>query len=198
MIIGIAGGIGSGKTLATDYLKKHYQFEVLDNDVTAREIVAPGTPVLDQIIQHFGADIILANGELNRPELRSRIFNNPSEKSWLESVTHPAIREKTLKAIQQTPGNAVLLLVSPLLFESGQHKLCDATLAIVASKELQLTRALTRDGSSLATIENIMLNQMNNEQRIELADQVLYNDSTIEDFYQQLDKIAQSWIKKLK
>jgi len=198
MIIGIAGGIGSGKTLATDYLHKYYHFDVLDNDVTAREIVAPGTPVLKQIVAHFGNEIVLSNGQLNRPELRQRIFNAPDEKAWLESVTHPAIRQETLKRIQKTSTNEILLLVSPLLFESEQHKLCDTTLAIVASNTLQVSRTKERDGSDKTTIQNIMSNQMNNEQRIELADQVLYNDATIEDFYQQLDKIAQSWIKKLK
>lgn len=198
MIIGIAGGIGSGKTLATDYLHKHYHFGILDNDVTAREIVAPGSPALTQIIDHFGKTIVTANGELDRAELRKRIFDNPDEKTWLESITHPAIREKTLEKIQQTPSNEVLLLVSPLLFESGQHHFCDDTLAIVASQESQRNRVKDRDGSSLDTIEKIMSSQMNNEQRIELAGQVLYNDSSIEHFYQQLDKIAQTWIKKLK
>lgn len=197
MIIGIAGGIGSGKTLAADYLFNNHQFEILDNDVTAREIVEKGSPLLDIITDHFGLEILTENQTLNRPVLRQKIFDNPREKIWLESVTHPEIRKRTLAKIASVPQNQVILLVSPLLYESRQHELCDETVVICSSRDNQIKRVHKRDGSSNSTIESIINHQYSNEQRIKLATHVLYNDSTIDNLYHQLDELVSKWSNQL-
>ena len=91
-IVGLTGGIGSGKTAASDYLALSYGIEVVDADIVAREIVMQGQPALLAIAQHFGQKVLLADGQLNRAVLREIVFNNPQERKILESITHPAIR----------------------------------------------------------------------------------------------------------
>ncbi len=195
MIIGLTGGIGSGKTLASEYLRLHHGFDILDNDVTARDIVALGSPILMQISRHFGAKSLMPDGTLDRAYLREQIFSNPTEKLWLESITHPEIRRLTLERIAATAQNSVLIPVSPLLFESQQDSLCDQTVVIRVPRELQIARVKQRDANTDIQVKRIMKNQLSDDNRTERADHIVYNDGTIEHLYQQLDHLAQSWKK---
>jgi dephospho-CoA kinase len=193
MIIGLTGGIGSGKTLASDYLRDHHGFEILDNDVTAREVVAIGSPLLLEIAAHFGPEVLQSDGGLNRAWLRDTIFSNPTEKTWLESVTHPEIRNRTLERLGGVGQNEILILVSPLLFESQQDQLCDQTIAITTPVDIQVTRVQQRDGNSSEQVARIMNNQLQDEGRTQQATHILYNDSTMAHLYQQLDTLVQQW-----
>lgn len=198
MIIGIAGGIGSGKTSAAEYLQKKHGFELLDNDVTAREVVAKDSPVLKQISERFGQDILTEQGDLNRPALRQKIFNSQAEKEWLESVIHPEVRKRTLAVIESTPPEKVLLLVSPLMFETGQNQLCEQVVVISTIPTRQIERATKRDSVSAESVTKIMNQQITDQQRVELADTVIYNNDTLEALFAQLDNLAEQWKKKLK
>lgn len=193
MIIGLTGGIGSGKTRASDYLRDQHGCVILDNDVTAREVVALGSTLLPQIAAHFGKDALLANGELNRVWLRDTIFSRPDEKVWLESLTHPEIRRRTLVRLQKVTADEILILVSPLLFESQQDQLCDQTIAISTPLDVQIERVQQRDGNTSEQVTRIMNNQMNDEIRIQRATHIVYNDSTLEHLYHQLDTLVLDW-----
>ena len=193
MIIGLTGGIGSGKTLASDYFRDHHGFDVLDNDVTAREVVAVGSPLLSVIADHFGTEVLLASGALNRVWLRDKIFSNADDKAWLESVTHPEIRRCTLERLQQVAADDILILVSPLLFESQQDQLCDQTIAITTPLDIQIERVRQRDANTSEQVARIMNNQMDDEIRAKHATHIVYNDGTIEHLYQQLDTLALDW-----
>ena len=193
MIIGLTGGIGSGKTLASDYYRDHHGFEILDNDVTAREVVAVGSPLLSVIADHFGPDVLLVSGALNRVWLRDKIFSNADDKAWLESVTHPEIRRCTLERLRQVADDDILILVSPLLFESQQDQLCDQTIAITTPLDIQIERVRQRDANTNEQVARIMNNQMDDEIRSQRATHIVYNDGTIEHLHQQLDTLALDW-----
>jgi len=155
LIIGLTGGIGSGKTAASDYFALSYDIEVVDADIVAREVVMQGQPALQAIADHFGQHILLEDGSLNRAALREIVFANPQQRKVLESITHPAIRAMIQHklSISRSP---YTLLVSPLLFESGQYQFAHRNLVIDVSEELQWQRASARDNVSSEQIKQIM------------------------------------------
>ncbi len=177
LIIGLTGGIGSGKTAASDYFET-LGICVVDADVEARTVVEPGTETLEKIKQHFGSDVVNEDGSLNRPWLREKVFQNPEERVWLESVTHPAIRQCIVDklAASQSPYS---ILVSPLLFESGQDKLTDRVLLIDVPETLQIERASQRDQNSEAQVKAILKAQLSRENRRSKADDIIINDQDL-------------------
>ncbi|WP_428239730.1 dephospho-CoA kinase [Gynuella sp.] len=198
MIVGLGGGIASGKTEASKYLQKQYQFNMIDTDVLAREVVMPGQKAYQEIVSHFGNEILLADRNLNRPKLRELIFSDVSEKTWLESVTHPAIRTLMQEKIKAASKNAVTLLVSPLLYESEQYKMCDQNILIVAPVNIRTQRAMSRDNSSAGVVNSIINQQMPDEQKLEIADFIITNDSTLIAFHHKLDAMAQTLLELAK
>ena len=128
LIVGLTGGIGSGKTAASDYFAS-LGVLIVDADVVAREIVEPNTPVWQQIRDHFGPKVLNEDQSLNRPWLRQKVFQQPEERKWLESVTHPAIREEIILQLQQ-PTEHYAMLASPLLFESSQSDMTQRNLLL--------------------------------------------------------------------
>ncbi|AJQ94441.1 dephospho-CoA kinase [Gynuella sunshinyii] len=198
MIVGLGGGIASGKTEASTYLQEQYQFNMIDTDVLAREVVMPGQKAYQEIVSHFGNGILLADGSLDRSKLRELIFSDVAEKTWLESVTHPAIRSLMQEKIKAAPKNAVTLLVSPLLYESEQYKLCYRNILIIAPVKIRTQRAVSRDSSSVDIVNSIINQQMPDEQKLEIADFIITNDSTITAFHHKLDAIAQTLLELAK
>ena len=184
LIIGLTGGIGSGKSAASAWFERQ-GICVVDADIVAREVVAIGSPVLQQLVKSFGDWVLLDNGELDRRALREYVFKNDAARQTLNSITHPAIRASIIQQLQDATSPYVIL-VSPLLFESKQNELTSRNLLIDASVDLQIQRASQRDGQSLAQIENIIAAQMSREQKQALADDVVMNDAELEDLYQQL------------
>lgn len=172
--IGLTGGIGSGKSAASEHFQ-HLGITVVDADIVAREVVVPGSPALAQIVAHFGAQILDASGALDRAQLRQIIFAHPAEKSWLEALLHPLIRDEILRQLEQAR-SPYAILVSPLLFETGQHLLVDRKLLIDAPESLQIARACARDNNSEQSIRNIMASQMPRAQKLAMADDVICND----------------------
>lgn len=192
LIIGLTGGIGSGKSAASQWFETQ-GITVVDADVVAREIVASGQEALAQIQSTFGDWVLLENGELNRKALRDHIFKEPTARQQLEAITHPAIRQSIIVQLTQATSPYVIL-VSPLLFETNQHQLTQRTLLIDATIELQIQRASQRDGQSIEQIEKIIQVQMPREQKIELADDVVLNDGQLEHLYTQLSMLHQQYL----
>ena len=176
LIIGLTGGIGSGKTTITNYFEE-LGIDIIDADVIAREVVAVNSPALKAIAEHFGKEYIQDNGQLNRSLLRSRIFSNEVDKNWLNELLHPLIR---LGIVDQTESakSPYCILVAPLLIENNLLEMVDRVLIVDLSEATQLSRTLLRDSSSTKEIRAIMASQTNREVRIQAADDIINNDDS--------------------
>ena len=172
-LVGVTGGIGSGKTLVTDTFANS-GIEVVDADIVARDVVAPGSPGLAAITAHFGDAILTSQGELNRAALRELVFTNQEQKQWLNQCLHPRIREAMAEAISYIRSEYGVLAV-PLLIENGMQKMVDRIAVVDCPESVQLARALLRDGSSEAAIKGIMAAQGSRENRLAEADDVIDN-----------------------
>ncbi|MCP5163028.1 MAG: dephospho-CoA kinase [Hahellaceae bacterium] len=183
-VLGLTGGIGSGKSAASDWFERQ-GIAVVDADIVAREVVAPGEPALDDIFNHFGPASRLDDGSLNRAYLRQKIFSDAQEKQWLEALLHPIIRTRILSKLEgaTTP---YAILVSPLLIETDQKLLCDRILLIDVPTSLQITRTIQRDSSSQAQVEAIIASQASREFKRSHADDIIVNDSDLAALYDQL------------
>jgi dephospho-CoA kinase len=174
-IIGLTGGIGSGKSTVVRMfgeLGVHW----VDADDVAREVVEPGTPALARITEHFGQDILQADGTLDRAKLRDIVFREPAQREWLEGLLHPVIREELMRQLH--PGDYRLpyvLLVSPLLLETDQHALVDQVLVVDVPVETQVERTMARDNNPRDQVERIIAAQMPRDKRLERADHVIDN-----------------------
>lgn len=184
LIVGLTGGIGSGKSAASAWFEQQ-GICVVDADVVAREVVQVGSPVLQQLVASFGDWVLLENGELNRRALREHVFAHDEARHTLNQITHPAIRAAIVEQLEQA-SSPYVMLVSPLLFESQQDELTSRSLLIDASIELQIQRASMRDGQSLEQIQNIIAAQMSREHKQQRADDIVLNDGELEHLYAQL------------
>lgn len=153
-ILGLTGGIGSGKSAVSAMFEK-LGITVVDADIVAREVVEPGSVGLKKIVEHFGKTILTSEGVLDRAKLRGIIFDNETEKAWLNALLHPLIRESMLKQLQQATSDYVIL-VAPLLFENGLEKLCNHTLLIDVPVTTQITRTSARDNVSEAQAKKLL------------------------------------------
>ncbi|WP_062360731.1 dephospho-CoA kinase [Vreelandella aquamarina] len=196
MIVGLTGGIGSGKsTVARAFGSLGIGW--VDADDVAREVVMPGEPALAAISEHFGNDVLHADGTLNRSALRSIVFDNPAERQWLESVTHPRVRERILVHLERLQRQSpYVLLVSPLLFESGQDKLVDRTIVVDVPVELQLSRTRARDDVSEAQVHAILAAQLPREERLTKANDVIDNSGDHASMMQQVTQLDQHYRNK--
>ncbi|KPQ18956.1 MULTISPECIES: dephospho-CoA kinase [unclassified Halomonas] len=194
MIIGLTGGIGSGKsTVARAFGERGIGW--VDADDVAREVVAPGEPALTDILNRFGPEVIAEDGSLNRATLREIVFEEPEQRQWLEQLTHPLIRERLIAALRHIEAgpSPYALLVSPLLFESGQAALVDRTLVIDIPTDMQLSRTLKRDGVSEANVRAILKAQMSREERCARADDIIDNSRDIAHMKQQVASLDQAY-----
>lgn len=172
--VGLTGGAGAGKSRTSD-LFRQLGVDIIDADMIARALTAPGTPLLAQIRALFGEDVIDPMGALRRDTLRQRIFANPGERQRLEALLHPAIRG----AMQRQAGSAgspYCILVIPLLVETGQRILVDRVLVIDAPVERQLERLIARDQITREQARAMLAAQTTREARLAIADDVIEND----------------------
>lgn len=189
-VLGLTGGIGSGKTAASDWFYSQ-GINVIDADIIARKIVAKGSGTLSEIAKSFGQWVIAHDGTLNRPALRKFIFNNAQAKQTLESITHPAI-QKTIKQELALVTSPYCVLVVPLLFEGGKNGLqilCNRTLVVDVPINVQLERASSRDAQSREQIKKIIASQISREDRLALADDVVDNSADLNHLYSQLQEL---------
>ncbi|MHB0774324.1 dephospho-CoA kinase [Halomonas sp. WWR20] len=190
LIIGVTGGIASGKTTVAEAFAKR-GIPWVDADHVAREVVEPGEPALEEIAERYGREVLDEQGRLNRRRLREIVFGDPAERSWLESVTHPRIRQRlqahldTLRASSAPYG----LLVSPLLFESGQAALVDRRLVIDVPEVLQIARTAARDDVDEAQARAIVAAQMSRQERLARADDVIDNQGDPQRLHEQVAEL---------
>ncbi|WP_280548318.1 MULTISPECIES: dephospho-CoA kinase [unclassified Halomonas] len=178
MIIGVTGGIASGKsTVARAFAARGIPW--VDADEVAREIVAPGEPALAEIAEHFGREVLASDGGLDRRALREIVFADAEARRQLERITHPRIHRRLEAYLErlQAQGAPYVLLVSPLLFESGQDAMVDRCLVIDVPKETQIARTAARDGVDEAQARAIIAAQMSREERLARADDVIDNSA---------------------
>lgn len=173
-IVGLTGGIGSGKTTATNMFAD-LGAEVIDADDISRALLSPGSDLLPRVREHFG-DAVFDNGALNRAKLRELVFADAQALAWLEDLLHPRIREEILRRIDDSSSSWVLLSV-PLLLESDAYDFVDCVIVVDIPEQLQLSRTAARDDSDEETIRRIMSRQMPREERLRRADMILYNDA---------------------
>lgn len=192
LVVGITGGIGSGKSAATRRFEEH-GITVVDADVVARVIVEPGTPALTAIAEHFGADILQPDGTLDRAALRSRVFSDESQRRWLEQLTHPLIGREIVDQISASR-SPYTLLSSPLLLDTSQKALVDCVVVVDAPEQLQLQRTVARDGNDEAQVKRIMAAQMGRDARRAGADIVLDNSGTLDDLHLQVDELHKEFL----
>ena len=183
-VVGLTGGIGSGKSAATAYFEK-LGIDIVDADEVARDVVAPGSEGLKEIVNRFGNSILLEDGNLNRAALREKVFSDINEKNWLNNLLHPLIRLRMQHLISESTSPYCILSV-PLLVENKLTEMCNYVVVVDCPETMQLERALKRDGSTEETIRNIMASQATRNERIEAADTVLDNSTTLSAFSAQI------------
>ena len=183
-VVGLTGGIGSGKSTIAE-LFAELGVPVIDADLVARQVVEKGSPLLAEIAAHFGPEILLEDGALNRAALREKIFANETQKHWLNQLLHPAIRTEMLNQLAQQRAPYCIFMV-PLLIENKLTALCQRVLVVDVSEQTQLTRASQRDNNQLALIKNIMQSQVSRSERLQHADDVINNDADLSESLPQL------------
>ncbi|PCK09161.1 MAG: dephospho-CoA kinase [Alteromonadaceae bacterium] len=207
-IVGLTGGIGSGKSTVSSRFTS-LGIDIVDSDLIAREIVAPGSECLKIIQQHFGDQVIQGNGELDRQTLKSLIFTDAENKHWLESLMHPRIRQLTRTRLAQTQ-SPYAILDSPLLLETSlkaqqegrenaddllKRQLIQRILIVDTTPEIQVTRTIKRDNMDEPLARKIIASQIAREQRLSYADDIINNSGSHIETYEQVESLHQSYLQ---
>ena len=196
LIIGLTGGIGSGKSVASDKFAS-LGITVVDADVASRTVVEPGMPALKEIESHFGPEIIARDGQLDRTKLREIIASDAEERKWLESVLHPRIGEQITKEISES-SSPYTIFVAPLLLETNSDNMCSRVLVVDVAEEVQIQRTIKRDQMLGEQIEKIVAAQMSRKERLEKADDVLENAGTIRELQDQVEELHHKYLEMIK
>ncbi len=194
LVVGITGGIGSGKSAVTQRFESK-GVTVVDADLAARVVVEPGRPALAAIANHFGKNILQADGALDRAALRQRVFADDSERKWLEQLTHPLIGQEIVDQLQaaQSP---YAILASPLLLETSQRDLTDLVVVVDVPEEVQIARTMSRDNNDEAQVRRIIAAQMDRQDRLARADIVIDNSKSLEDLDLTVDELHKEFLAK--
>jgi dephospho-CoA kinase len=190
-IIGLTGGIATGKTTVSRYLAEKHQLPILDADIYAREAVALDSPILTEIVDRYGTMIQLSDGHLNRKVLAEIIFNNPEEKQWLEAKIHPFVRAKFLQNLRLLNLDTIVLAI-PLLFEAKMTDLVSEIWVVSCTHEQQIKRLQARDNLTEEQAITRLNNQLPLEQKIAAADLVLDNSNSLENLYKKIDQAMEN------
>lgn len=194
MIVGVTGGIGSGKSAVTAMLEE-LGITVVDADLASRIIVEPGKPALEAIAKYFGAEYLLPNGSLDRALLRSRVFSDESARLWLEQLTHPLIGEEIQRQLHNSK-SAYTVLSSPLLLETHQKEMTDCIVVVDVPESLQVERTVKRDNNEAAQIERIMAAQMSRSERLKHADFIIDNSKSLSSLREEVAQLHQNLLLK--
>ncbi|AZC33480.1 Dephospho-CoA kinase [Pseudomonas chlororaphis subsp. piscium] len=186
-ILGLTGGIGSGKSAAAQHFID-LGIHVVDADHAARWVVEPGRPALARIAEHFGDSVLQADGQLDRAALRKLIFEVPQQRLWLEALLHPLIADEIAAHLARAE-SPYAILVSPLLIESGQYAMTQRILVIDVPQQLQIERTLQRDGISEQQVQAILTAQATREDRLSHADDVLVNDRDLAWLHSEVERL---------
>ncbi|WP_347490755.1 dephospho-CoA kinase [Desulfoscipio sp. XC116] len=191
LVVGLTGNIGSGKSSVARFLKD-MGAKVIDTDQVARNVVAPGTPGLQQITLHFGTGVLNADGTLDRPQMAQIVFNNRQALELLNSIVHPAIRAEVLEAItdyKNIPDAPLLVIEAPLLIETGMYKLVDQVWLVIVDAQTQIQRVIERDAATAEQVAGRLAAQMPQTDKLPYAQKVIDNSGTPESTLQQVQQI---------
>lgn len=191
-IIGLTGGIATGKSTVSDYLTERYGLPVLDADVYARQAVEPDSEILKRICNRYGMDMLLPDGTLNRPALGQIIFNSPQEKQWVEQQIHPFVREQFSKATASYPSSQALVYAIPLLFEAKLTHLVTDIWVVICTPAQQKSRLMARNNLSAQAAQSRIDAQMSLDEKCKRADCVLDNSHTVAYLFKQIDALLAS------
>lgn len=190
-IIGLTGGIATGKSTVANYMAQTYGIPVLDADVYARSAVQSGSPILERIVEHFGAEIQLSDGSLDRQQLGERIFKDAAERRWLEAQIHPTVCDRFQKALATLQDQPIVVLAVPLLFEAQMTDLVTEIWVVTCSQSQQIQRLQQRNNLSATQAQTRINAQMPLALKVAQATVVLDNSSSIEDLRSQVDRVLQ-------
>ena len=192
LVVGLTGGIGSGKTTVANGFSA-LGVPVIDADLLAHELVEPGQTALDEIISTFGTEAVTADGQLDRDYMRQRIFSDPDQKSRLEAILHPKIRQR-IRALLADIRTPYCIVVIPLLLETRQTDLVDRILVIDSPEKEQLKRVAARDGLSDNAIMAIIKSQIDRNTRLAAADDIIVNDQDVNELSGRILKLHRHYM----
>ncbi len=193
-VVGVTGGIGSGKSTVCRVFTDRHGIVVIDADQVAREVVEPGTPALAAIVATFGAEVVGKDGRLDRARLRGIVFADPARRGELEAITHPAIRAGMRAHVEAVSG-AYCMLGIPLLAEGGRNDLIDRVLVVDCPEALQIERVRARDHLTEAEVAAIMRTQASREARLRIADDVVVNDGDTASLAGRVDELHKMYLQ---
>lgn len=194
--IGLTGGIACGKSLVAD-LFAALGVSVIDTDVVAREVVEPGQPALDEILEAFGPELMGEDGHLDRRALRARVFADPAQRHRLEGILHPRIRARTLEQAAEATG-PYLVIVVPLLVESGFDRLVDEVVVVDCPEAEQRARLRARDGDDAVQADRMMAAQLGRDARLAAADAVIDNSGSISATRAQVERLHEQYLSRVR
>ncbi|MGF1779353.1 dephospho-CoA kinase [Vibrio nomapromontoriensis] len=192
-VIGLTGGIASGKTTVANLFRDEFNIELVDADVVAREVVAKGSTGLNAITAQFGPSILLPSGELNRTALREHIFASEQDKQWINNLLHPMIRQR-MQVLLDNSTSPYTLFVVPLLIENGLNSMADRVLVVDVDEETQIYRTMTRDGVPESQVRSILNSQADRETRLAYADDVIDNNTNNAQLLSQVTQLHQKYL----
>jgi len=193
LVIGLTGGIGSGKSTVSRLFANHH-VPIIDADEIARKLTQPNHPAYKKIIDHFGKAITTENHELDRKKLRLLIFENQKEKIWLEQLLHPMIQKQIQDDIKQLTFPYCIIVI-PLLLETESYQFIDRILVVDAEEPLQIERVTARDGMAITHIKAILESQVPRHHRITKAHEIILNNGKIEDLDHQVEQLHLQYLK---
>lgn len=194
-VVALTGGIASGKSAVAERFAAR-GVEVVDADLVAREVVAPGTPGLAEIVQAFGGDLIDADGHLRRRALRERVFGDAAARRRLEAIVHPRVRARLHERARNAHG-PYLVLAIPLLVESdGAYDWVDRVLLVDVPREVQIARLTARDATTPALAEAMLAAQATREERLARADDVIVNDGSLEALDAEVERLHRDYLRR--
>jgi dephospho-CoA kinase len=191
--VGLTGGIGCGKSIVAEMFRER-GITVIDADQIAHDLVKPGSPVLTAVIEHFGKSYLNADGRLDRQKLAQHVFAQPEQKKKLEALIHPAVRSTIRQQLEAHSQESYVIVVIPLLFETGYTELIDRILVVDCDEQQQVQRVQQRDSRDTEQIQNIMRQQIGRSERLSQADDILTNNTSLAALQHQVAELHQKYL----
>jgi len=192
-IIGLTGGIGTGKSTVSNFLREQ-NFAIVDADLISREVVEPGKPLLKELEEAFGSEIINEDGSLNRKGLAAIVFNNVEQRKLMDSIMHKEIlaeMRRSMENYQEQGRHQGIIIDAPLLFEIGLEKWCNQVWLVTADMDIRIQRVCARDNAVPAEVEARIRNQMSDDEKRKLSDEILDNSGTLEHLHKQITDLLE-------
>lgn len=191
--VGFTGGIGSGKSTISDIFQSSYNIPIIDADEISRMLLTPNQEAYQEVLELFGDDVILDNGEINRKWLREKIFVQANLREQLEHIIHPRVRNEISQQVSQVNANYCLIVI-PLLVESNMQTVVDRILVVDTSKDNQIQRVISRDNVEPEQVYKIIESQIDPSKRLEIADDIITNNGNIQDLHSQVEYLHQKYL----